>query len=190
MTVSMKKYLNLATFALGAALASCAYAKPSTPVWTVETPAVTINNGLGSISLGGHTFTFTDSVSAPVQLAYFNSNPGANSQAAISSFIKGSNLFGLTSTTPLTFGASLDSIHGSTVIGAQAHPYDYLAVHVGGGELLFHWSAKVTAPFTITGSNLSNYRAYISAVPEPETYAMLLAGFGVLGFMARPRKQQ
>jgi hypothetical protein len=27
------------------------------------------------------------------------------------------------------------------------------------------------------------------AIPEPETYAMLLAGFGLLGFAARRRKQ-
>jgi len=26
-------------------------------------------------------------------------------------------------------------------------------------------------------------------VPEPETYAMLMAGLGLLGFMARRRKQ-
>ena len=29
----------------------------------------------------------------------------------------------------------------------------------------------------------------VSAVPEPETYAMLLAGLGPLGFSARRRKQ-
>jgi hypothetical protein len=30
----------------------------------------------------------------------------------------------------------------------------------------------------------------VAAVPEPETYAMLLAGLGLLGFMARRRKQK
>jgi len=30
----------------------------------------------------------------------------------------------------------------------------------------------------------------VGAVPEPETYAMLLGGRGLLGFVARRRKQQ
>jgi hypothetical protein len=29
----------------------------------------------------------------------------------------------------------------------------------------------------------------IAPVPEPETYAMLLAGLGLMGFVARRRKQ-
>jgi hypothetical protein len=31
---------------------------------------------------------------------------------------------------------------------------------------------------------------FVSDVPEPETYAMMLAGLGLLGFVARRRKQQ
>jgi hypothetical protein len=31
--------------------------------------------------------------------------------------------------------------------------------------------------------------AFITAVPEPETYVMLLAGLGLLGLMARRRQQ-
>ena len=30
----------------------------------------------------------------------------------------------------------------------------------------------------------------VTAVPEPETYAMLMAGFGLLGFVARRRKRR
>lgn len=39
-----------------------------------------------------------------------------------------------------------------------------------------------------TGANLDGKAYLISAVPEPETYAMLAAGLGLLGLMARRRK--
>ena len=35
----------------------------------------------------------------------------------------------------------------------------------------------------------AGYATSITAVPEPETYAMMLAGLGLLGFAARRRKQ-
>ncbi|MDP4299074.1 PEP-CTERM sorting domain-containing protein [Leptothrix discophora] len=34
----------------------------------------------------------------------------------------------------------------------------------------------------------TNFSANVTAVPEPETYAMLLAGLGAIGFMSRRRK--
>ncbi len=56
---------------------------------------------------------------------------------------------------------------------------------------------KLTATFTISvlaePSNLDNafisYSLFSPAIPEPETYAMLLAGLGLLGAIARRRKQ-
>jgi hypothetical protein len=69
--------------------------------------------------------------------------------------------------------------------------FDYLAIHFGNGELLFNFTAPQTT-FTIAGlhNGLSNFRAYtdgtpVSVVPEPSTYAMLLAGLGLIGFSAR-----
>ena len=41
---------------------------------------------------------------------------------------------------------------------------------------------------TVTGSGGGIYNVAIAAVPEPETYAMLLVGLGLIGFAARRRK--
>ncbi len=74
----------------------------------------------------------------------------------------------------------------------SALSYDYLAIHFGQGELIFHWTAPVAAgtTFMIGGlpHGLSNYRAFLSPVPEPGTYAMLLAGLGLMGALARRRR--
>lgn len=54
-----------------------------------------------------------------------------------------------------------------------------------------------TTPFVLTlvGSADKSTAMYsgelsVAAVPEPETYAMFIAGLGALGFMARRRRQQ
>jgi hypothetical protein len=41
------------------------------------------------------------------------------------------------------------------------------------------------------GSDLPDFRAHIQVmpIPEPETYALMLAGLGLVGFMARRRKR-
>jgi hypothetical protein len=41
-----------------------------------------------------------------------------------------------------------------------------------------------------TASGLTFTNDHITAIPEPETCAMMLAGLGLLGFMARRRKQK
>jgi hypothetical protein len=50
-------------------------------------------------------------------------------------------------------------------------PYPWLLLYNGNGFLSLEYTA-------------------VTAVPEPESYAMLLAGLGLLGFMARRRKQK
>jgi hypothetical protein len=51
--------------------------------------------------------------------------------------------------------------------------------------------APSSAPFTLAESGASlNGNFTIAAVPEPETYAMLLAGLGLMGCVARRRKSK
>ncbi len=45
-------------------------------------------------------------------------------------------------------------------------------------------------PQTLSGDQSFSYGGMTAAVPEPETYAMLLAGLGLMGTMARRRKQK
>ncbi len=63
------------------------------------------------------------------------------------------------------------------------------------GRTTFEINTPGIAYFSITDPGLDSYGVTeivlgtISPVPEPETYAMLLAGLGLLGFMARHRKE-
>jgi hypothetical protein len=66
--------------------------------------------------------------------------------------------------------------------------FDYLALHFGGGELLFHWAQPITT-MTLTALNgfpggLSNYRSYL-ATPIPGALALFLTAMGILGARRR-----
>ncbi|AEI99960.1 PEP motif putative anchor domain protein [Nitrosomonas sp. Is79A3] len=94
-------------------------------------------------------------------------------------------------------GANVSQINGLTV-----EVWDN--VHDLGTVMLTAFSGNnVTVPFGIlpdgqyhldisgnlgAEASFGQYSVAISAVPEPETYAMLLAGLGLVGFSARRRK--
>ncbi len=82
-------------------------------------------------------------------------------------------------------GASLGSITNSS------HGFEFYGLFDNTGNNISGLS------FYITGSEPAGFEiddvmfgsASVVLVPEPETYAMLLAGLGLLGFMVRRRKQ-
>ena len=64
------------------------------------------------------------------------------------------------------------------------------------GQILAPTSILFNGPLVLTvigntkgGSYGGTFNLNLAPVPEPETYGMLLAGLGILGFLARRRKQ-
>jgi hypothetical protein len=81
--------------------------------------------------------------------------------------------------------------HDLTTVGPVNPPINW-----GLGNVNYTLGASVTADgFRITGVNgdnlyaVSEFQANAAPVPEPQSWAMLAAGFGLLGMMARRRKQ-
>jgi PEP-CTERM motif len=57
----------------------------------------------------------------------------------------------------------------------------------------FNWTAAMAAPVTVQVDELHNSHnqdfVVLTPVPEPSTYALLLAGLGTIGFVARRRRR-
>ncbi|PSJ17261.1 DUF4114 domain-containing protein [Nitrosomonas supralitoralis] len=71
---------------------------------------------------------------------------------------------------------------GDTALGIPAGTYVGFEDLYGGGDFDYNDEAFV---FTNVSTSLANH---VSPVPEPEAYAMLLIGLGLIGFTVRSRK--
>lgn len=109
----------------------------------------------------------------------------------LSSTIQADNQSGLAGATTIKFAAPLSGI-------------SFIGLHFGGGAnsptpgkdstafYRFDAGRSLSSLSLVYGAS-SDIKVYASnpvgAVPEPETYAMLLGGLGAIGFVARRRKQ-
>lgn len=77
-----------------------------------------------------------------------------------------------------------DHWQGATFTGLSAGDYQFTYVpRVNPTQEWEPYNDSLNGVFTISG-------AVLNPVPEPETYALMLAGLGVVGYMARRRKQE
>lgn len=189
------KFLSAVT---GVVLAVMSLAANASPIQFIYT-------GTGSGSLGGSTFssaaftftqfgdtstkqscgigcTFIDAVSASVSIA------GLGSYA----FVTGTRTFDYQGLVGFSrAGAGGADLYNVFNVGPT---YD-MASSVGpisGSANLLQWSLSpiVTAGGTLVFNNASTLGTFqaVTAVPEPETYALMLAGLGLMGAVARRSK--
>jgi len=96
-----------------------------------------------------------------------------------------------------TGGAGYD-VTGVSLDGHNFFPLLNLTVGNNGvdyWQLMLPTLSNTVHHITVLGTPLANTQGFIGSlslkvtpVPEPETYAMLIAGLGLVGFMARRRK--
>lgn len=102
---------------------------------------------------------------------------------------------------PYSIGTQIGQSFGSHTQGGLTAAYGTLVGQIGGGSFFKigtnYSSTALTAGMLKLYYFDSNYSdnsgsitAHVTAVPEPESYAMLLAGLGLMAGIARRRKQK
>lgn len=145
--------------------------------------ATTVN--INAVSSGGTSVPF----SAGDHLVSWIGTANGGSYDAWSAWSSGNNWLNsiLVTTSSGTTG------HGNGVSPYYATPAAALAA---AQSLTFHMilanaeTVNFKVADNIFGDNRGGVSLNVSAVPEPETYAMLLAGLGMLGFTTRRRKNR
>ena len=117
-------------------------------------------------------------------IADANNVPTGFIAAVSSENFAGSNLAG----TGLSIGASAAAITPSTDFGQYAGARSGLASFPAYASLIndgANWNAFTTGEFATTAPNMMPFS--LAPVPEPQTYALMLAGLGLVGLRLRER---
>ena len=187
-TSSIRKTLALAALALAGGSANAAL--------TLATPDCTVSILDPAYTACGGSFEGNNSQQTGDVLAYIATTWGLTATDLGASDSAGSGPFTSNpdvATGTLTFDTPMD---GAFVLALKAGDQFSLFYYDGSG------AAIESIAYSTLGVNVNNngganalshatlYGASVTAVPEPETYALMLAGLGVVGFVARRRNQQ
>lgn len=151
---------------------------------TGSNKSVEVFNVSGS-SLSSTTYFSLNNVASGATLIFNVSGTSDSLQGGSTSF--GSNynvLFNFYEATSLTVSNS--SVSGSIL--APLATFSGGSGSISGNVVVNNWNSNVTLGAG-TGFSAATVQGLTSPVPEPETYAMLLGGLGLVGWMARRRKR-
>lgn len=158
-------------------------------IFTVGSDNVTVNS-LGAFDAGKNGFA-----SGAIQVGIFEES--SRTLLASTNVLSSDSLFGdyrysTISSLNLTSGNKyrLVAVSGSDSYSFYGTTYDTSAFTINGyqygsGTTL---SQSFGGPNTESDYGMANFQFNVAAVPEPETYAMLLAGFGLIGAAVKRRK--
>jgi fibronectin-binding autotransporter adhesin len=80
---------------------------------------------------------------------------------------------------------------GVTFSGLAAGDYQFTYVPIANPSLEWDpYNPSLNGVFTLTGEVVNPEEPPVGAIPEPETYALMLAGLGMVAFVARRRKRE
>ena len=193
--------MKISNIVAAMALAFCASQASAVPFVTAAASVPATPFSYSPFTVGGTIASTTGFTTVTGSAPFSSLEPGygGGSYSVVSSI---SNLNANTTGT-LTFGTVLSSFtflwgspdvgnvltvngidfSGATVFGASHS--------VGNNDDTRYVTVTDTAGFTsltFTASNVAFEVAQVTPVPEPETYALMLAGLGAIGWIARRRK--
>ncbi|MEY4908794.1 MAG: hypothetical protein RL260_2512 [Pseudomonadota bacterium] len=199
-----KTLASFATTLLLAALSSGAQAQNLITNGNFETPAVATNSFSTYVNLGGYAATLwgSDSTSSTHKIVdvannqfmqfgggdstYTNFGVTTGGLYNLSFDYSGSGFWALYNSGTSSFESTGPLVQFSSA--AMTNNTSSLTLDSSGNYKLYFGAIGAGLPGMTNSLQLDNVSvSAVSPVPEPESYAMLLAGLGVLGFISRRR---